>query len=263
MSSLANGFIDIARKYIGVTEQPVGSNCGPMIDRWNTLVNAPIGSYWCASFVSGVAVEWENKSGFDWPLCFSADCDVWLAVAKKHGVLHRAPMAGDLVLLVKTLQDGRQDAFHIGVVEGQDESGVWYSIEGNSNNDGSRNGIEVAHRPLYRSRNKEVLYFIRPWSLVQDGIDWKIVNGDKHILAMVQNGRTYAPVRDFVRLVIGDSAVLAWEDGPVLNGEALAVQCILRDGKSYAPVRDIARSLGFDCIVNSDQKKVYLKKKLS
>jgi len=255
-------FVDIARKYIGVSEQPVGSNCGPLIDRWNTLVNAPIGSFWCASFVSGVASEWESKSGLDWPLCFSADCDVWLAVAKKHGVLHRAPMPGDLVLLVKTLPNGKQDAFHIGIVEGQDEAGVWYSIEGNSNNDGSRNGYEVAHRPLYRNRNKDIIYFIRPWSLVQNGQDWKIVNGDKHIFALVQNGRTFAPVRDFVRLVIGDDFVLAWEDGPVLNGEALAVQCILRDGKSYAPVRDIARSLDFDCVVNNDHKKVYLKKQV-
>lgn len=255
-------FVSIAQKYIGITEQPVGSNCGPMIDRWNTLVNAPIGSYWCASFVSGVAAEWENKSGLDWPLCFSADCDVWLAVAKKHGVLHRTPMAGDLVLLVKTLPSGRQDAFHIGIVEGQDENGVWHSIEGNSNNDGSRNGYEVAHRPLYRNRSKDALYFVRPWSLLQNGQDWKIVYGDKHILALVQNGRTYAPVRDFVRLVLGDDSLLAWEDGPVLNGEALAVQCILRDGKSYASIRDIARSLDFDCVVNNDHKKVYLKKQV-
>ena len=256
-------FIEIAQKYIGVSEQPVGRNCGPLIDRWNTLVNAPVGSYWCASFVRGVAAEWENKSGLDWPLCFSADCDVWLAVAKKHGALHRAPMAGDLVLLVKTLKNGTQDAFHIGIVEGQDENGIWYSIEGNSNNDGSRNGYEVAHRPLLRNRNKDMVYFIRPWLLLQSGQDWKIVNGDKHILALVQNGRTYAPVRDFVRLVLGDDSLLAWEDGPVVDGEPLAVQCIMRDGKSYASIRDISRSLGFDCIVNSDQKKVYLKKKSS
>lgn len=256
-------FISIAQKYIGIAEQPIGSNCGPMIDRWNTLVNAPIGSYWCASFVSGVAAEWENKSGLDWPLCFSADCDVWLAVAKKHGVLHRTPMAGDLMLLVKTLPSGRQDAFHIGIVEGLDENGVWKSIEGNSNDDGSRNGYEVAHRSLYGSRNKELLYFIRPWSLIQTGQDWKIVNGDNHIVALLQNGKTYAPVREFVKLVTGSDTGVSWKDGPVVNGEPLAVQCILRDGKSFASIRDLARSFDFDCIANSDQKKVYLKKKLS
>lgn len=254
-------FVDIARKYIGTTEQPIGSNCGPLIDRWNTNVNAPIGSYWCASFVSGVALEWESKSGLDWPICLSADCDVWLAVAKKYGILHRSPQAGDLMLLVKTLSNGRQDAFHIGIVEGKDEGTIWKSIEGNSNNDGSRNGYEVAHRSLYGNRKKDLVYFIRPWLLLQTGQDWKIVYGEKHIVALCENGKTYAPVRDFVRLVIGDNIVLAWEDGPVLNGEALAVQCILRDGKSYASIRDIARSLDIDFVVNNDHKKVYLKVK--
>lgn len=251
-------FIEIAQKYIGTQEQPIGSNCGPLIDRWNTNVNAPVGSYWCASFVSGVALEWENKSGLDWPICLSADCDVWLAVAKKYGILHRSPQAGDLMLLVKTLSNGRQDAFHIGIVEGKDEGTIWKSIEGNSNDDGSRNGYEVAHRSLYGNRKKELVYFIRPWSLLQSGPDWKIVYGDKHIVALLENGRTYAPIRDFVRLVTGSDASLSWEDGPVLDGEPLAVQCILRDGKSYASIRDITRSFNIDFVVNNDHKKVYL-----
>lgn len=254
-------FVDIARKYIGTTEQPIGSNCGPLIDRWNTNVNAPIGSYWCASFVSGVALEWESKSGLDWPICLSADCDVWLAVAKKYGILHRSPQAGDLMLLVKTLSNGRQDAFHIGIVEGKDEGTIWKSIEGNSNDDGSRNGYEVAHRSLYGNRKKDLVYFIRPWLLLQTGQDWKIVYGEKHIVALCENGKTYAPVRDFVRLVVGSDALLSWEDGPVYKGEPLAVQCILRDGKSYASIRDIARSLDIDFVVNNDHKKVYLKVK--
>lgn len=251
-------FIEIAQKYIGTQEQPIGSNCGPLIDRWNTNVNAPVGSYWCASFVSGVALEWESKSGLDWPICLSADCDVWLAVAKKYGILHRSPQAGDLMLLVKTLSNGRQDAFHIGIVEGKDEGTIWKSIEGNSNDDGSRNGYEVAHRSLYGNRKKELVYFIRPWSLLQSGPDWKIVYGDKHIVALLENGRTYAPIRDFVRLVTGSDATLSWEDGPVLDGEPLAIQCILRDGKSYASIRDITRSFNIDFVVNNDHKKVYL-----
>lgn len=254
-------FLDIAEKYIGTKEDPIGSNRGALIDRWNASVNAPIGSFWCASFVSAVALEWEFKSGLDWPLCLSADCDVWLASAKKHGVLHRTPQAGDLVLLVKTLTSGRQDAFHIGIIAGTNENDVWMSIEGNSNNDGSRNGYEVVHRPVYKNRSKDALYFVRPWSLIQTGDDWKIVNGNSHVNALLQNGKTYAPVREFVRLVAGDNAVLAWEDGPVVNGEPLAVQCILRDGKSYAPVREIASQFGFNVVVNSDQKKVYLQVK--
>jgi len=65
MSGLTETFLDIANKYIGVTESPVGSNRGPLIDRWNMNAHAPIGSFWCASFVSGVALEWEVQTGYD------------------------------------------------------------------------------------------------------------------------------------------------------------------------------------------------------
>ncbi len=257
MSQLNNLFIEIASKYIGVTEQPVGSNRGPLIDRWNTNAHAPLGSFWCASFVSAVAMEWEAQSGKDWPLCISADCDVWLANARKNKCISAKGRPGDIVLLVSG-----NDAYHIGVVTGYSEAGTLMSVEGNSNNDGSRNGYMVAKRNnLYSGRNKDNVVFIHPWGLIQEGDDWKIVYGDNHIVALLHNSKTYAPVRDFVRLVVGNDALLGWEDGPVYDGKPLAVQCIVRDGKSYASIRDLANNFNFDCIVSSDQKKVYLKVK--
>lgn len=250
-------FVSIANKYIGVTESPVGSNRGPLIDRWNTNVHAPLASFWCASFVSAVALEWESQSGNDWPLCFSADCDVWLTSAKKHKCISTKGRPGDIVLLVSN-----NDAYHIGIVAGYSEAGTLISIEGNSNNDGSRNGYMVAKRDnVFAGRNRDNVFFINPWGLIVEGNDWKIVCGEKHIDALLQNGRTFVPVRDFVKLVAGHDDELFWGDGPVYKGKPLALQCIVRDSKSYAPVRDIARSFGFDCIVNSDQKKVYLQVK--
>lgn len=250
-------FIEIANKYIGITEQPVGSNRGPLIDRWNSNAHAPLGSFWCASFVSAIAMEWEDKSGYDWPLCISADCDVWLANAKKHQCLSTKGKPGDIVLLVSG-----NDAYHIGIITGYSETGSLISVEGNSNNDGSRNGYMVAKRNnVYAGRNKDNVFFISPWSLMTDQDDWKIVYGDKHIVALLENNKTYAPLRDFVRLVTGSDAELSWEDGPVYKGKPLALQCILRDSKSYASIRDASRRFGLDCIVNSDQKKVYLQVK--
>ena len=250
-------FISIAEKYIGVSEQPAGSNRGPLIDRWNTNVHVPLGSFWCASFVSGIAMEWEDKGGEVWPLCFSADCDVWLAVAKKNNCLSQQGKPGDLVLLVNG-----DDAYHIGIVTKYSESGTLVSVEGNSNNDGSRNGYIVAERQnVFAGRNKKNVYFINPWHLIMHEQDWKIVLGDKHIVALNENGKTYAPVREMVKLVLGDDSSLVWNDGPELNGSPIGVQCILRENTSYCGVRDISRRLGYDCIVNSDQKKVYLKKK--
>lgn len=40
-----------AQGYVGVTEQPPGSNRGPLIDRWNLEAGEPAGSEWCMDFV--------------------------------------------------------------------------------------------------------------------------------------------------------------------------------------------------------------------
>jgi hypothetical protein len=192
-------------------------------------------------------MEWEAQSGIDWPLCISADCDVWLANARKNKCITLKGRPGDIVILVSG-----NDAYHIGIVAGYSESGTLISIEGNSNNDGSRNGYMVAKRNnVYSGRNKDNVFFIHPWGLIQSGSDWKIVYGDKHIVALLHNSKTYAPVREFVRLVAGTDDTLSWEDGPVYNGKPLALQCILRDGKSYAAIRDLAGCFNFDCVVNT------------
>lgn len=260
MSDLAKLFVDIANKYVGVEESPTGSNRGPLIDRWNTNVRAPIGSFWCASFVSGVAMEWEDQSGLDWPLCFSADCDVWLSSARKHGVLKTQGSPGDILLLVTG-----DDAYHIGIVTGRNEDGALMSVEGNSNNDGSRNGYMVARRSnLYRGRNKSNVFFIKPWSLVAPDVDWKICNAsnNKFVDALVENGRTFAPLRKSLELFIDKNEVdasLAWgTEGPTLDGKPLPVQYIQRNNVTYVSIRSLAKVLGKALTVNTENKKVFL-----
>jgi hypothetical protein len=39
-----------ATGYIGVTEEPPGSNRGPLIDAWNVEAGVPVSSEWCMSF---------------------------------------------------------------------------------------------------------------------------------------------------------------------------------------------------------------------
>lgn len=257
----ADLFIDIANKYVGVTENPVGSNRGPLIDRWNTNVNAPLGSFWCASFVSAVAMEWEAQSGNSWPLCFSADCDVWLASAKKHKCLQTTGRPGDLVLLV-----ANNDAYHIGIVTGYSDTGTLVSVEGNSNNDGSRNGYMVAKRSnVFANRSKSNVMFIRPWQLLVEedvNTDWNIHFGKTNMLGVVINNKVYVPVRKFVEMIKGSSTGLVWNDGPELNGVPLGIQCVVRDNVSYASVRELAPKLKLE-IYGIDNKDIYLQTKVS
>lgn len=254
-----NTFISIAEKYVGVSENPVGSNRGPLIDRWNTNVNAPLGSFWCASFVSAVAMEWEAQSGSDWPLCVSADCDVWLANARKNKCISQKGRPGDIVILVSG-----NDAYHIGIVTGYSETGTLVSVEGNSNNDGSRNGYMVAKRSnLYHGRNKDNVYFIRPWDLitVDTNVDWNVYCGSNNRLGEIINSKVYMPVRRFLELVNGSDAGLTWDDGPVFNGKPLGIQCVVRNGVSYGYIRDLASRFNYTVRVNTEKKRIDLEVK--
>lgn len=46
--------VEWARKHVGVTEHPAGSNRGPEVDAWNKAVGTPPGpmAYWCGAFVN-------------------------------------------------------------------------------------------------------------------------------------------------------------------------------------------------------------------
>ena len=128
-------FIEIALEWVGTKEEPEGSNRGFHIDLWNRACNVPVGSFWCASFVSSVASRLKFLTGTNWELGTSADCDVWFARARKLGIVYQTPRKGDIFLVMA--KGSLNDAVHIGIVGGFD-GGEWWSIEGNSNLDGSR-----------------------------------------------------------------------------------------------------------------------------
>jgi hypothetical protein len=43
--------LERAKKYVGVKENPPGSNHGPLIDQWQRRTNGVTGYPWCAAFV--------------------------------------------------------------------------------------------------------------------------------------------------------------------------------------------------------------------
>lgn len=82
--------LDRARKKIGVTEHPPGSNRGPIIDDWNKSAGAPAGSFWCCSFVHAMY----DREGFDLP--GGASVQRVRQAAIKAGWIVRRPFRGDL-----------------------------------------------------------------------------------------------------------------------------------------------------------------------
>lgn len=145
--------LQIAQSQIGIMEQPMGSNRGPEIDQFlrSTGKNPATGSYaWCAAFVYWCFNEAAKKALMDNP------------VIRTAGVMDHWNKAGQRQIPRLLMNDAFNDPGkikpgflfvissggglgHIGIVE-QINAGLLTTIEGNTNNNGSREGIGVFRR---------------------------------------------------------------------------------------------------------------------
>lgn len=152
-SDLLKKVIEVARTQIGVMEVPPGSNRGPQVDKYITTVGlSPTGRFaWCAAFVFWCFDQAATELGRRNP------------VVKTGGVLAHWSKAGaapgatritnksavDNPSLIKPghifVMDFGGGAGHTGLVEAV-TGGKLMTIEGNSNDGGSREGIGVFRR---------------------------------------------------------------------------------------------------------------------
>jgi hypothetical protein len=129
---------------IGVMEDPPGSNRGPEVDQYLVSVGLPPGLFWCAAFVYWCFDKASVKSGKKNPL-----------VKTGHVMTHWNKTTGKKIItadavnkpsLIKPghifIMNTGGSSGHTGIVE-KVEGGFVHTIEGNSNNAGSRNGIGV------------------------------------------------------------------------------------------------------------------------
>lgn len=143
MTALAQQTINVAISQIGQSERPVGSNYGGMVTEYLQSVGINFSASWCMAFV-----YW----------CVKQSCIVTNLknpLAQTGGVLHqweltpaahksKVSVAGSIFIM-----DFGGGLGHTGLVEHFDTDFI-YTIEGNSNTDGSRNGYEVVRhkRPI-------------------------------------------------------------------------------------------------------------------
>ncbi len=144
-SELGSCLVHLALRYNGVREQPLGSNSGPLVRHFQaatTLARTqPTGWPWCAAFDAFIMQELWRELGIQlpnpWPA--TASCDELLYWARKQGILFNSPEAFDFFLAMKSAGD----ATHTGLVMDVQSDSDIETIEGNTNNDGSREGIGV------------------------------------------------------------------------------------------------------------------------
>ena len=145
---IAGAALAYAVSQVGVMESPIGSNRGPQVDDYLRTVGAAPGSYWCMSFVHWCFFHAAKDNGRDNPFPKTAGClDAWNRVkAKSPGCVITAKQAIADPSIVRPgfvfILDHGGGHGHTGFVR-QAIGGTLRTVEGNSNPNGSSNGIGV------------------------------------------------------------------------------------------------------------------------
>lgn len=139
MTTLANELIQTATRQVGVRENPKGSNSGAEVNIYLKSVGLHPGNAWCMAFVYWCCAQAATKTNSPNPLKKTAGVlDQWNA--RPH-LRVTTPQPGDVFIL-----DHGGGKGHTGIVESVRTDGTIRTIEGNTNDEGSREGYEVCRR---------------------------------------------------------------------------------------------------------------------
>ena len=149
--------LQVAQRELGVQEHPVGSNWGPRIRDYLLSVGITSPAPWCMAFVFFVFREALGKLNPLPHTGYTPDAFNW---AKKNQRLipNGEAQRGDLVLFYFPRMGRIGHVGILGWIGGPSFLRFMYTIEGNTNNDGSREGFQVCRK--YR-RVLAVHHFVR------------------------------------------------------------------------------------------------------
>lgn len=147
--SLQTDALKVAITQLGQTEKPLGSNWGKPVQDYLASVGINFPASWCMAFVywcfkQARPVNELIKSG--------GVLHVWNTAEKKYRVVDN-PQPGDIFIM-----DMGKGLGHTGFVEKVDAAFI-YTIDGNTNDSGSREGIEVCRRQRPRNKIKGYLRY--------------------------------------------------------------------------------------------------------
>lgn len=233
--------LNVARSQIGQKEVPKGSNRGPMVTQYQRVTGYTFDVPWCLCFLYWCAEQAARNLGSSNPLLRTGDCDTILRWGRERDIVFTEPKVGDFGLVMAS----ETDATHIFVVE-KITGAKMTTIEGNTNNDGSREGYAV----LRRSRNLAPRYRYLRWGALAEAPSKTYslsVNGQSLGEVQAIRGVTRAPVRTTaVAMGIGN-AEIAWDDegqGVAIRGKLLPSAVLLKDGVSLVPLRELVTFVG-------------------
>lgn len=140
----ADRIISIARSQMGLTEIPKGSNWGKHVQKYLGSVGINFPASWCMAFVYWCYDQAAKEMGIPNPLVMTGGVlKQWNEIDKKYK--SSTPKRGGIFIL-----DFGKGLGHAGIIEKVD-GGRIYTIEGNSNDEGVRDGFEICRKPGGRS----------------------------------------------------------------------------------------------------------------
>jgi len=148
IKKISDKAVEIAVSQLGQKEEPIGSNSGPVVDEYLKSVGLEPGYAWCQAFVYWCYAQAATALGVPNPVVHTVGVlDCWNRTAvniKIHSSEAQGKPSlinvGDQIIFKHSNGTG-----HTGIVEkviGQDI----HTIEGNTNNNGSREGYEVERK---------------------------------------------------------------------------------------------------------------------
>lgn len=141
--------LKFAQSQNGVQEVPKNSNAGASVERYLQSVGLGKGYAWCMAFVYWSVKEAAKQLNKNSPLIKTAGVlRQWNEVDPKMKFT-KGPKAGDIFIM-----DFGKGQGHTGFVIEVLADGTLKTIEGNTNDDGSREGYEVACRNRKQSSIK-------------------------------------------------------------------------------------------------------------
>jgi hypothetical protein len=144
--------LEIAIAQIGVQEDPGHKNTGKQVEKYLARVGLGPGYSWCMAFDYWCFDEAAQKMGRKNPLFKTGGVlEQWRQRKGEFRVV--TPQPGDIFIM-----DMGKGQGHTGIVEKVNEEGTVDTVEGNTNDVGSREGYEVCRRK--RSRSK-ILGYLR------------------------------------------------------------------------------------------------------
>lgn len=138
MKPLQKATLQKAISQIGVEEIPRGSNAGPAVEKYLKSVGLGKGYSWCMAFIYWCAKEASIEVGVLNPLFKTGG--VLNMYNKKKELRVTTPQPGDIFIM-----DFGKGMGHTGIVE-KVVGTTLHTIEGNTNDEGSREGYEVCRR---------------------------------------------------------------------------------------------------------------------